>query len=206
MSYLKSPLYLTMFHEIDKHITRCSPFTNEELELFHSKLRPRKFRKRTFLLTQGEVCKFEAYIVKGCVKKYYIDNNGDEVILQFAVEDWWISDVGSFTEQTPSNLFIETLEDSEILTIDYEAKELLYQQIPHLERVFRLMLQRAYAVLENRFYATISNTAEERYLEFIKRYPSIPQRVPQQQIASYLGITPESLSRIKSNLYKKKVS
>lgn len=194
-----------MFEEIDKHITRCGLFTEQELELLHSKLRPRKFRKRTFLLTQGEVCKFEAYIVKGCVKKYYIDNNGDEVILQFAVEDWWISDVGSFTEQTPSNLFIETLEDSEILTIDYESKELLYQEIPRLERVFRLMLQRAYAVLENRFYATITNTAEERYLEFIKRYPSIPQRVPQQQIASYLGITPESLSRIKSNLYKKKV-
>jgi len=194
-----------MFQEVDKHLTRCSPFTNSELELFHSKLKPRKVRKRTFLLTQGEVCRFEAYIVKGCVKKYYIDDNGDEVILQFAVEDWWISDVGSFSEQTPSNLFIETMEDSELLTIDFESKELLYQEIPHLERVFRLMLQRSYAVLENRFYSTVAHTAEERYLEFIKRYPTIPQRVPQQQIASYLGITPESLSRIKSNLYKKKI-
>ncbi|WP_207420824.1 Crp/Fnr family transcriptional regulator [Desertivirga brevis] len=192
-----------MFQEVDKHITRCSPFSQAELELFHSKLKPRKVRKRTFLLSEGEVCRFEAYIVKGCVKKYFIDNNGDEVILQFAVEDWWISDIASFAEQKPSNLFIETLEDSELLMIDFESKEQLYKEIPHLERVFRLMLQRSYAVLENRLYSTVANSAEERYLDFIKRYPTIPQRVPQQQIASYLGITPESLSRIKSNLIKK---
>ena len=96
------------------------------------------------------------------------------------------------------------MEDTELLLIDYESKELLYREIPQLERVFRLMLQRAYAVLESRFYATVAHSAEERYLDFIKRYPTIPQRVPQQQIASYLGITPESLSRIKSNLHKKK--
>lgn len=192
-----------MFQEVDNHITRCAPFSHSELELFHSKLKPRKFRKKTFLLSEGEICRFEAYIKKGCIKKYFIDNNGDEVILQFAVEDWWISDIASFAEQKPSKLFIETLEDSEVLTIDFESKEFLYKEVPHLERVFRLMLQRSYAVLENRLYSTVSNSAEERYLEFIKRYPTIPQRVPQQQIASYLGITPESLSRIKSNLIKK---
>jgi CRP/FNR family transcriptional regulator, cyclic AMP receptor protein len=193
-----------MFQEVDKHITRCATFTQYELDLFHSLLKPKKFRKKMFLLRQGEVCRIEAYIVKGCVKKYYIDQHGAEVILQFAVEDWWVSDIGSFAEQKPSNLFIEALEDTELLTIDFESKELLYQQIPHLERVFRLMLQRSYVVLESRFYATVTHSAEERYLDFINRYPSIPQRVPQQQIASYLGITPESLSRIKSNLYKKK--
>ncbi len=193
-----------MFAELDKHITRCSPFTETELEVIHSRLKRKVFRKKSLLLRQGEICKYESYIIKGCVKKYYIDQNGDEVILQFAVEDWWVSDIGSFTEQKPSNLFIETMEETEVLMIDYESKEYLFQTIPHLERVFRLMLQRAYAVLESRFYATVSHSAEERYLDFIARYPSIPQRVPQAQIASYLGITPESLSRIKSNLYKKK--
>ncbi|WP_207426088.1 Crp/Fnr family transcriptional regulator [Pedobacter sp. SYSU D00535] len=193
-----------MFNEIDKHITRCHPFSATDLELFHARLKRKNYRKKTVLLSQGEVCRFEAYIVSGCVKKYYIDRNGDEVILQFAVEDWWISDIGSFSEQKPSNLFIETLEDTELLIIDYESKELLYQQLPHLERVFRLMLQRSYSVLENRFYATVSHTAEQRYLDFMSRYPTIPQRVPQTQIASYLGITPESLSRIRSNLHKKK--
>lgn len=193
-----------MFEEIDQHISRCARINQEELEIFHSRLKSRSVRKKTLLLQQGEVCKFEAYIVKGCVKKYYIDQNGDEVILQFAVEDWWISDIGSFSEQKPSNLFIETLEDTELLTIDFESKERLYQEIPSLERVFRIMLQRAYSVLESRFYSTVSHSAETRYLEFIKKYPSIPQRVPQQQIASYLGITPESLSRIKTQIFKKK--
>lgn len=195
-----------MFQEIDKHLTRCSNFTADQLELFHSRLKTKNIHKKMFLLRQGEICKFEAYIVKGCVKKYYIDDNGDEVILQFAVEDWWISDIGSFSEQKPSNLFIEALEDTELLVIDYESKEFLYHAIPQMERVFRLMLQRSYVVLESRLYATVSHTAEARYLDFIKRYPSIPQRVPQLQIASYLGITPESLSRIRSNLNKKKLT
>lgn len=154
------------------------------------------------LLQQGEICRFEAYIVKGCVKKYYLDQNGDEVILQFAVEDWWISDISSFADQKPSNLFIETLEDTEVLIIDFEGKQQLFEQIPKFERVFRIMLQRAYSVLESRFYATIAHSAETRYIEFLKKYPGIPQRVPQQQIASYLGITAESLSRIKKKLVR----
>ena len=193
-----------MFQELDQHISRCAPITGIELELFHSKIKHKSFRKKTLLLRQGEVCKFEAYIIKGCVKKYYIDQNGDEVILQFAVEDWWISDIGSFSEQKPSNLFIETLEDTEVLMIDFEDKQQLFHEIPKLERVFRIMMQRAYSVLEGRFYATVAHSAEARYVEFLKKYPSIPQRVPQQQIASYLGITPESLSRIKAHLFKKK--
>lgn len=193
-----------MFQEVDKHITRCARIDQQHLEILHSRLKPKQYNKKTLLLRQGEICKFEAYIVKGCVKKYYIDQKGDEVILQFAVEDWWISDIGSFYEQRPSNLFIETLEDTELLVIDFESKEKLFQEIPQLERVFRIMLQRAYSVLENRFYSTVSHSAESRYLEFIEKYPDIPQRVPQQQIASYLGITPESLSRIKANLFRKK--
>lgn len=193
-----------MFQEIDKHISRCSSIRNHELAVFHSRLKQKTYKKKTLLLRQGEICRFEAYIVKGCVRKYYIDQSGNEVVLQFAVEDWWVSDIGSFAEQKPSNLFIETLEDTELLVIDHENKERLFQELPHLERVFRIMLQRAYTVLESRFYAAVSHSAESRYLEFIKTYPNILQRVPQQQIASYLGITPESLSRIKANLYKKK--
>lgn len=193
-----------MFQQINQHISRCAIIANTDLELFNSRLKHKISKKRTFLLRQGEICKFEAYIVKGCVKKYYIDQNGDEVILQFAVEDWWISDIGSFSEQKPSNFFIETLEDTELLIVDFESKEALFKEIPQLEHVFRIMVQRAYFVLESRFYAMVAHSAERRYLDFIKNYPSIPQRVPQQQIASYLGITPESLSRIKTNLLKKK--
>ena len=193
-----------MFQEIDQHIGRCAPISATELDIFHSKLKYKVFKKKSLLLQQGEICKFEAYIIKGCVKKYYLDQDGNEVILQFAVEDWWVSDIGSFYEQKPSNLFIETLEDTEVLLIDFESKQSLFEEIPHLERVFRIMLQRAYSVLESRFYSTVAHSAETRYLEFLKKYPSIPQRVPQQLIASYLGITPESLSRIKAHIFKKK--
>lgn len=193
-----------MFQEIDQHISRCAPISESELQIFHSRLKHRSFKKKTLLLQQDEVCQFEAYIIKGCVKKYYIDQDGEEVILQFAVEDWWISDIGSFSEQKPSNLFIETLEDTEVLMVDFESKQQLFRDIPMLERVFRIMMQRAYSVLESRFYATVAHPAEARYLEFLKNYPTIPQRVPQQEIASFLGITPESLSRIKSNLFRKK--
>jgi len=193
-----------MYEAIDKHFSKNTFISEGEFELLHSYLRKRVVRKRGFLLSQGEVCNFEAYIVKGCLKKYYIDEKGDEVILQFAIEDWWISDIGSFSEQAPSNLFIEALEDTELLIIDYTNKEKIFQEIPGLERVFRLMIQRAYAVLESRFYSSIAKSAEERYLEFVKKYPVIVQRVPQTQIASFLGITPESLSRIKSKMVKKK--
>jgi len=193
-----------MFHEIDQHISRCAPVSEDEIRRFNSRLKPLSLKKKTLLLRQGEICRFEAYIVKGCIKKYYIDENGDQVVLQFAVEDWWISDIGSFYEQRPSNLFIEALEDTELLTIDFESKEKLFREIPSLERVFRIMMQRAYSVLESRFYATVSHSAESRYLEFVSKYPSLLQRVPQQQIASYLGITPESLSRIKTQLLRKR--
>ncbi|HEY1006851.1 MAG TPA: Crp/Fnr family transcriptional regulator, partial [Sphingobacteriaceae bacterium] len=128
---------------------------------------------------------------------------GNEVVLQFAIEDWWISDISSFTEQIPSNLFIQAIEDTELLIIDHDSKELLFSEIPALERVFRLLVQRSYGVLENRLYATVAHPAEARYHDFLDRYPSLPNRVPQAQIASYLGITPESLSRIKSRMLRR---
>jgi CRP-like cAMP-binding protein len=193
-----------MFQELDKYLSRCCTLSQEEIELFHSHLKHRVIPKKKLLLEQGQVCNFEAYIIKGCVRKYYVDYDGNEVILQFAIEDWWVSDIASFSEQKPSNQYIETLEDTELLTIDYKSKEFLFERIPGLERLFRIMVQRSYAVLENRFFATVSQTAEERYLDFIKRYPTIPQRVPQHQIASYLGVTPESLSRIKTKLTRER--
>jgi CRP-like cAMP-binding protein len=193
-----------MLETFNKNITNQVALTPKELELVHQLFQHKTYKKKTMLLNAGEVCNFEAYLIKGCVKRYYIDRNGDEVILQFAIEDWWISDMVSFTEQTPSHLFIETMEETELLQISYQNKEILFREIPKLERVFRLLVQRAYSVLENRFFTGITATAEERYLNFIKKYPALPQRVPQYQIASYLGITPEALSRIRASLLRKK--
>ena len=193
-----------MFKAFDKNLKLHVDLSQQELEIVHQHFQHKTYPKKTLLLKAGQVCNFEAYLLKGSIKRYYIDQNGDETILQFAVEDWWVSDVASFCQQVPSRFYIETMEETELLQINYQNKELLFKGLPKLERVFRLLVQCAYAVLENRFFTGITDAAEDRYLQFIKKYPGLPQRVPQYQIASYLGITPEALSRIKATLARKK--
>ena len=193
-----------MFDQINRYATRCIPFTEDELSVFNDLMQPKSVPKKTFLLQEGEICNFEAYVVKGCVRTYYINENGFEVILQFGIEDWWVSDIASFYEQSPSKLFIETLEDCELLTFNPESKEELLIRVPKFERVFRLMVQRNLAATVNRLINTISKTAQEKYLDFIERYPTIPQRVPQHYIAAYLGISPEFLSKVRTKLSKQR--
>jgi len=193
-----------MFEQIDESISRYIQLTAEELELFHSLLKYKKVRKKSFLLQEGEVCDFEAFINKGCIRSYYINQEGTETILLFAVEGWWVSDLSSFSEQTPSNMFIETIEDSELLIIDYKHKMQLFEKVPKFEKFFRILVQRSLGVLQKRFYASVSQTAEERYLAFTEKYPHILQRVPQHQIARYIGVSPEFLSKVRSSMYKNK--
>lgn len=192
-----------MFTEIDAYVAKHIKLDKKELEYFHSLLKYKKVKKKKFLLQAGEVCDFEAYIIKGCMRIYFIDENGFEVDLSFSVEDWWVSDINSFITQTPADLFIQTLEDCEILTISYNNKEKLYERVPKFERLFRIMIQRGYNTAIKRLISTISKPAEERYLDFIKKYPGIPQRVPQHLIAAYLGISPEFLSKIRKKLSKR---
>lgn len=193
-----------MFEQIDKFADRCISLTPEERELFHSMLKFRRVRKRTYLLQEGEVCDFEAYIIKGCIRTYYLSDDGTETILSFAIEDWWVSDLYSFTEQTPSNMFIESLEDCELLVIDHKSKIALFEKIPKFETLFRLLVQRSLFALQKRFHSLVSQTAEQRYKAFIEKYPQIVQRVPQNQIARYLGVSPEFLSKVRNTLQKKK--
>ncbi len=193
-----------MFEQIDKFTDQCISLTPEEREFFHSMLKFRRVRKRTYLLQEGEICDFEAYIVKGCIRTYYLSDDGTETILSFAVEDWWVSDLYSFTEQKVSNMFIETIEDSELLVIDYASKQALFKKIPKFETLFRLLVQRSLFALQRRFHSLVSQTAEQRYLAFVEKYPQIVQRVPQNQIARYLGVSPEFLSKVRSTMLKKK--
>jgi len=192
-----------MYEAIDQFVAKYISLTAEELAFFHGLLKYRKLKKKSFLLQEGEICDFEAFVLKGCIRSYYIDKDGVETILLFAVEDWWVSDLTSFSEQKPSNLFIETIENCELLSIDYKNKSLLFQKIPAFERMFRLLVQRALGVLQQRFYASVSQTAEERYLQFLEKYPLVAQRVPQHQIARYIGVSPEFLSKVRSTMYKK---
>jgi CRP-like cAMP-binding protein len=189
-----------MFEKINAYATRCLPFEAKDLDYFNSLLQYKKQPRKTFLLQEGEVCQFEAYILKGCIRTYHIDQSGAEVTLQFAVEDWWVSDITSFQEQTPSHVHIETLEDCELLLLTPESKEKLLSGVPGFERMFRLMVQRNLAQLQERLFRTISTSAVEKYLDFLNRYPAIPQRVAQHYIASYLGFSPEFLSKVRKKL------
>src|ERR1700722_11768775 len=192
-----------MFETIDRFIAKYITLNNEERNFFHSLLRTRKVKKKTFLLQEGEICDFEAFINKGCVRSYYLDKEGVETILLFAVEEWWVSDITSFADRKPSNLFIETIEDSELLILDFAGKNRLLEKIPAFEHMYRLLVQRSLGVLQQRFYSTVSETAEERYKQFREKYPLVAQRVPQHQIARYIGVSPEFLSKVRSGLFKK---
>ena len=191
-----------MFEQIDKNINRSTTFLQEELAIFHELLEYKKVKKKTHLLRAGEICNFEAYVIKGCLRTYYIDENGSEVILQFGIEDWWVSDLASFYDQKSSQLFIEALEDCEIFIFTPQSKEELLFKVPKFERVFRLMIQRNLSATQNRLVRSIAQDAEQKYLTFIEKYPTIPQRVPQLYIASYLGISPEFLSKLRKKLAK----
>lgn len=182
---------------IDAYIDRCISISEDERRYFHSILSPRSLKKREHLLKAGEICDWEAFVVKGCLRVYYLDESGNEVNLMFAVEDWWVSDLASKVEQRPAELYIEALEDSEVLIIMAQDKAELYRKVPAFESLFRQLLERALSTLQHRFVTTVAKPAEDRYEEFLKRYPEIPNRVSQKHIAAYLGITPEFLSKIR---------
>jgi CRP-like cAMP-binding protein len=191
-----------MFQNINAYVLKSVNLSAGELEYFNSILQYKAVPKKTMLLQAGNICNFEAYVIKGCIREYYIDRHGAEVTLQFAVEDWWVSDITSFQDKKVSNMYIETMEDCELLMLSRESKEQLLAEVPKLERMFRLMIQRHLSVVQSRLFKTITHTGMEKYLEFIKRYPTIPQRVPQHYIASYLGISPEFLSKLRTRHLK----
>lgn len=186
-----------MYELILKNISRHINLTKEEEDYFKSILKHRALRKRQYLLQAGDVCRYENYIIKGCLRAYTVDNKGEEHIAMFGMEDWWISDLYSFLTETPATQHIDALEDSEVFSIEKKDLENLYKEVPKFDRLMRILLQNAFVTNQNRILASISQTAEEQYLAFIQKYPSLEQRVPQHQIASYLGITPETISRIR---------
>ncbi len=192
-----------MFHLILQHIARHIQLTQEETDYFTGVLQLKRLRKKQWLVQEGDVCRYESFVNKGCLRTYHIDERGQEHIAQFAIENWWISDMYSFLTGTPARFNVDALEDSELLCIDKPSLEELYIQVPKFERFFRIILQNAFIAQQQRIIANMSKSAEGRYLDFINRYPQLEQRVPLHQIASYLGITPESLSRIRKQLTEK---
>ncbi len=182
------------------YISKYIDLTEEEQAILLSKIKYRKYQKGQYILQQGDVCKISCFILKGCAKSYHIDKEGQEHIINFCIEDWWASDLGSLISQDPSDFNIQCIETTEVLQFTYNDQESLVNEIPKMERLFRKMLERALVSSQKRIVRNFSLTAKERYLYFKEQNPSIDQRVPQYMIASYLGMTKEFLSKIKSQL------
>jgi CRP-like cAMP-binding protein len=193
-----------MFDLLHAHIERRIHLTREEFSLCTKFFTPRRFKKRQFLLQEGSVCKHLAFVNTGCLREYTVDQKGEEHILQFAINDWWISDLNSFLADTISTHNIDALQDSEVLLLEKEARDTMFEAVPALERFFRLLMESNYVATHKRINDALSASAEERYLVFVETYPELVERVPQSQIASYLGITPQSLSRIRKELSSKR--
>lgn len=180
-----------------KNLSKHVKLTAEEKDIILSLFTPRKFRKHQYVLQEGDVCRHETFIVSGLTRTYEVNDKGQEIVMQFGPPDWWVGDLYSFLTDTPSRLNIDCLEDCETLQITKPAQEILFQKVPKMERHFRIMMQNAYISSINRISSAMTKSAAERYQEFLQRYPFIEQRVPNHQIASFLGITPQSLSRIR---------
>ncbi len=193
---------MDQYDGILNNIKRVTSLTRKDEKEFISILRASFVRKRQFLVQPGFVCAYQTYVVKGALRAYFVDDQGEEHTLQFAVEDWFISDFNSYINQVPASLFVEALEDSTIQQIGYEDMERLCGNNAKFERFSRKVAQRSFAFSQRRILSNLGKSAEERYLEFMKMYPNIAQRVPQYTIASYLGMTPEFLSKIRRKLAK----
>ena len=189
---------------LKQYVIKLINLTSEEMEQFCKPFVLKKVKKKQFILSEGEICRFEAFVNKGCFKIFYLDTKGIEHILYFAVENWWIGDIDSFTTQTPAQLNIEALEDSEIMLIGKKDKEELYNYLPKVDRLFRIMGQKTFVALQRRMLDSLSKTADKRYLEFITRYPKMVPRLTNLQIAAYLGISHEFLSKIRKKILQKK--
>ncbi|MGL6126255.1 hypothetical protein BBI01_11905 [Chryseobacterium artocarpi] len=192
-----------MTESLKKHIREYIDISDEKLEKYCNTFQYRKLKKKEFLLKEGNICEFEGFVVSGCFKIFHTDRNAGEQIVYFGIENWWISDIDSFINKIPSKLNIQALEDSEILLIAREDKEKIYDEMPEIERLMRVKFQLWIIALQRRLIDNLSKLSEERYTEFLKDYPQIAHRLNNIQIAAYLGVTPEFISRIRRKIVNK---
>jgi CRP-like cAMP-binding protein len=187
-----------MTHPLRQHIEEIISLTDEEFNFVLSHFEPVKKRKHQYIVQEGEIVNKEYWIIKGCVKSSFIDANGKEHILQFGLENWWITDYESFIKQTKSKTFIDCVEDSELLYITFEHREKLTAQMHKMERFWAKKSKIGRISLQNRILSLLQNSAKERYELLHEQYPQLLQRVPKKMIAAYLGVSRETLSRLNS--------
>ena len=199
----KDPSYSSIEPLLD-YFEETFPLSQEEKELVQTRFHSRLFRKKQFVLQEGDICTYFNFVVRGCLRTYKIDDKGNTHILQFATENNWINDLGSFHGVKPSILNIDALEDTVVLQIKRDDLISLYKQAPKFDRIFRVLVENAYVRLQERLLESISASAEDRYRLFIEIYPQLVNRLSQVQIASFIGITPEFLSRLRNTRAKGK--
>jgi len=179
------------------HIRQYVELSEQEIEILERYVEPVELKRREFLVTEGQVCRCNYFVEKGCLRMFHINGKMVEQTTQFALETWWLSDYFSFSKQKPSDYSIQAIEKSLIVAIDYQRQDELFAELPKLESYFRIMMQRALAASQLRVKLIYEFSKEEMYTHFVTSYPQFFQRVPQYMIASYLGLTPEYLSELR---------
>jgi CRP/FNR family transcriptional regulator, anaerobic regulatory protein len=194
-------LYDPLFAYIESKSS--SKLNNEEKQLVQQTFKAKHLRKRQYLLQEGDVCKYMAFVVKGAGRMYSVNESGQEIIIRFGIESWWLGDYESYNLHTPSLYNIDMIEDSDLLLISNEQLQQLLKRVPAIDLMIREIDRKGAIATQKRIHSAISLGAEERYNQLVKTYPELLLRFPQGMIASYLGISPETLSRIRKNALHK---
>lgn len=192
---------MTSYEKLNQHFEKHIQFTPKERDTILACYHPLSLKKKEYLLKAGTIPKYDCFVVSGCVRQYMLDSEGKECTLFFATEYWWVNDLHAFLYQEVSPVSIQAIEPSELLVISKADKDMLYEKVPKMERLYRIMLQKAFAALQRRMVDNLTKNAEQRYIDYLKKYPKIASRLNNLQMASYLGISHEFLSKIKKRVH-----
>jgi CRP-like cAMP-binding protein len=187
----------TAYNRLRQHVERRIAISDSGFEVLRTFYSPRKIKKKEALVMAGEVCHEQAYIVTGCMRSFLTDEKGNDHVIQFGFEDWYVGDMMSFITGKPADYTIEALEECDVLVFHRDQSDRLFESVPEMERYFRIMIQHAFVAMQGRLISTMSQSAETRYLNLLEKFPGIELRIAQHHIAAYLGITPEALSRVR---------
>lgn len=192
------------FSNLRNHIAETNIFSDDDFEKLISYFTVVNLKKKEYFTVQGELCRYLAFVNNGCLRAFHTDNKGNEFTMYFAFLNWWTGDKTSFYSGSPSRFSVQALEDTEIFQADKKRWEEAIDHIPAFEKWYRFKARKAYEAAQQKLIDTQTESAEEKYLKLVKTAPEIVRRIPQHYIASYLGIKPQSLSRIRKNIFKKK--
>ncbi len=187
-----------MNSNLANYLRKYIDISDDEIELFQRNLKTKSIKKKEYLLKEGKRCTARYFITKGYFRHFYIDDKGNEQIIHFGIENWWITDYASLVNKTPSKMYIQAMEDAEYLELSQESLEALYIKLPKIERFFRIIMEKTYIASQQRIEFMFSLSGKQLYEKFILSNPEFSKRVPQYMLASYLGLSPEFISKIKS--------